>query len=152
MNNSKAVQSWFLRLPLCFGSCDWVDSNILLRRKSHSRNKFLWIKTEAGSVNFKMSYSSGLTARQAAKEHVLAVSRDFISQPRLSKLRNFIFLSFLSDSWDCMKGNERTLAGSSEDELKLITLLYWQIQFKIFADVSESCDQKKKSINSFTDP
>lgn len=32
-----------------------------------------------------MSYSSGLTARQAAKEHVLAVSRDFISQPRLSK-------------------------------------------------------------------
>ena len=32
-----------------------------------------------------MSYSSGLNARQAAAEHVLAVSRDFISQPRLSE-------------------------------------------------------------------
>lgn len=37
-----------------------------------------------------MSYTSGLTARQAAAEHVLAVSRDFISQPRLSEyFQNF---------------------------------------------------------------
>lgn len=32
-----------------------------------------------------MSYG-GLNARQAATEHALAVNRDFISQPRLSKL------------------------------------------------------------------
>lgn len=32
-----------------------------------------------------MSYPASISAKQAAKEHVLAVSRDFISQPRLSK-------------------------------------------------------------------
>jgi hypothetical protein len=37
-----------------------------------------------------MSYTSGLNARQAAAEHVLAVSRDFISQPRLSEYRKLI--------------------------------------------------------------
>lgn len=30
-------------------------------------------------------YNKTLSAHQAHKEHVLAVSRDFISQPRLSK-------------------------------------------------------------------
>lgn len=33
----------------------------------------------------KMSYPSTIGSKQALKEHVLAVSRDFISQPRLSK-------------------------------------------------------------------
>lgn len=36
-------------------------------------------------LEVKMSYGTGLGAKQALKEHVLAVSRDFISQPRLSK-------------------------------------------------------------------
>jgi hypothetical protein len=35
-----------------------------------------------------MSYG-GLNARQAANEHALAVTRDFISQPRLSKSGKF---------------------------------------------------------------
>ena len=41
-----------------------------------------------------MSYTSGLTARQAANEHVLAVSRDFISQPRLSEYFYFLLLIY----------------------------------------------------------
>lgn len=50
----------------------------------------------------KMSYGTGLGAKQALKEHVLAVSRDFISQPRLSKYSerfnkiNFLYLNNLS--------------------------------------------------------
>jgi len=39
-------------------------------------------------------YSSGLSARQAAAEHVLAVSRDFLSQPRLSKFFFFFLQNF----------------------------------------------------------
>lgn len=46
----------------------------------------------------KMSYGTGLGAKQALKEHVLAVSRDFISQPRLSKylecFNKIYFLNF----------------------------------------------------------
>lgn len=36
-----------------------------------------------------MSYSQTISAKQAGQEHVLAVSRDFVSQPRLSE---YIFL------------------------------------------------------------
>lgn len=34
----------------------------------------------------KMSYSSTINSKAASREHVLAVTRDFNSQPRLSKL------------------------------------------------------------------
>lgn len=84
--NPRRTQSAFL-LQLEPGHMTIVD----LRKKLQSRNKFLWIKTEAGIEKLKMSYSSGLSARQAANEHVLAVSRDFISQPRLSKLKFYEF-------------------------------------------------------------
>lgn len=69
----------------------------------------------------KMSYGTGLGAKQALKEHVLAVSRDFISQPRLSKyferfnkiyFLNFNNLSCLTTggyapyhlAWPCSRG------------------------------------------------
>lgn len=42
-----------------------------------------------------MSYG-GLNARQAANEHALAVTRDFISQPRLSKFFEKIFIIIFS--------------------------------------------------------
>lgn len=49
-------------------------------------------------LEVKMSYGTGLGAKQALKEHVLAVSRDFISQPRLSKyfewFNKIYFLNF----------------------------------------------------------
>lgn len=36
-------------------------------------------------------YSNTLNSRQAAQEHVLAVSRDFISQPRLSETKKHFY-------------------------------------------------------------
>lgn len=58
-----------------------------------------------------MAFSDTIGARQAAKEHVLAVSRDFISQPRLSKYfvvfkmikKKFIF--HLNPLFDIMGGS-----------------------------------------------
>lgn len=40
----------------------------------------------------KMSYPATLNAKAATREHVLAVSRDFISQPRLGKNDVMYFL------------------------------------------------------------
>lgn len=40
-----------------------------------------WVVSHKSKINYKMA----LSASEARKEHVLAVSRDFISQPRLSK-------------------------------------------------------------------
>ena len=56
----------------------------------------------------KMSYQNTMSAKQASREHVLAVSRDFVSQPRLSKS----FSIFLGPNWAKIA---RKLGGSSSN-------------------------------------
>jgi hypothetical protein len=75
-----------------------------------------------------MSFTSGMSARQAAAEHVLAVSRDFISQPRLSKyLQNSDIFSVSSDhGWKVDGGKQRRMRGKQrqvEDSRKIERLL-----------------------------
>lgn len=80
------IQTGFLPLDLSNAS------RIMWQVYDHVRSReFVSWSPSSAAVLFgwsgvkKMSYKGGIGAKQALKEHVLAVSRDFISQPRLSK-------------------------------------------------------------------
>lgn len=71
----------------------WSEVNFLLK-------KFFWyarvlnIHSTVEKYQKKRSWKMSLSAKQASREHVLAVSRDFNSQPRLSKWSKWFFLIF----------------------------------------------------------
>lgn len=55
--------------------------------------EFRCLVTDVCLTLVKMSFNQSISARQANREHVLAVSRDFISQPRLSKYIYTLYLN-----------------------------------------------------------